>query len=824
MGYQGGMGDLGLGFDGFDEDETCRQFVRPALAAAGWADDRVRAQYQINDGKLRAGTRWHHRESPLRADYALEYDEDLVIAVVEAKRTRKNAHEGIEQARRYAQRLDVPFAYATNGDTIYEIDALTGRIDEIEAYPSPDHLWQRYCHRQEINSELQIELERTRFDHQLRKQPRYYQRVAVNRAVRAIARGDNRLLLTLATGTGKTFVAYLVVAKLREVGWPSGRKPKVLYLADRNVLVDQPKDEYFARVHGNLVHKITGGEAKQGRQIYFALYQSLENGDEQALFKQFEPDFFDLVIVDECHRGSARESSGWRQILEHYAPATQLGLTATPVRKADADTHAYFTNQVYEYSLKDGIEDGYLAPYRVRKVRLNIDMTGWQPEPGERDLHGTEIPDRLYTPKDYEKRLNIVERTEEAARYVTDYLRRTDRMGKTVVFCEDTDHAGRMMRALNNLNDDKVRQYWSYVCRITSQDGTPGQENLDAFKRIDTDAPVIAVTSKLLSTGVDMPAVRNIVLFRRINSTPEFKQIIGRGTRLCLDVHKGSFDIIDFTEATVKFNDPDFDGPPIRVVTDQEDDSGGFGETVEQDAETPEGPTDEEVAEPGSEYVEQDGGTWYDRQEPERQREITDPEDVERIRAHGKRLVVKGVEVYVWGEARYQLQSDGQSLKLVGYRQFVQDRVLELDLAPDDLRSRWAEARSRRELRRALSAHGVELEELNAELQHPEADPLDLLLHVAWEMPLVTREERAVRLRRQHREFLESFGARAREVLEQILEKYAAHGVSELDPSALKVAPFDQMGTLSELAELFGGTSELGHALDDLGRHLYGVA
>lgn len=821
------MADLGWGID---EDETCQQLVLPALAAAGWSDDQIRRQYQINDGKLLAGTREHRREDPLWADYALEYDEDLVIAVVEAKRTRKNADDGIEQARRYARRLDVPFAYATNGDTIFEVDALTGRIEEIEAYPSPDELWRRYRGQQGIESDVQVELEKTPFDHQLRnsnntpKRPRYYQRVAVNRAVRAIARGDDRLLLTLATGTGKTFVAYLIVAKLREVGWPPGRKPKVLYLADRNVLVDQPKDDYFARVYGDLVHKITGGTAKWGRQIYFALYQSLENGDEQALFKQYPSDFFDLVIVDECHRGSARESSGWRNILQHYAPATQLGLTATPVRKADADTHSYFTNEVYEYSLKDGIEDGYLAPYRVRKVRLNIDMTGWRPEPGQRDLHGAEIPDRLYTPRDYEKRLNIVERTEEAARYMTEYLRRTGRMGKTIVFCEDTDHAGRMMRALNNLNDDKTKQYWNYVCRITSQDGAPGQEQLAAFKRIDTDAPVIAVTSRLLSTGVDMPAVRNIALFRRINSTPEFKQIIGRGTRLCPDVHKGSFDIIDFTEATVKFNDPDFDGPPIRVVTDQEDDSGGFDETVEEDAETSGEPVDEAVAEPGSEYVEQDEGAWDDGEEPEREREITDPEEVERVRAHGKRLVVKGVEVYVWGEARYELQSDGQSLKLVGYRQFVRDRVLELDLSPDDLRSRWAAARSRRELRQALSERGVEPEELNAELQHPEADPLDLLLHVAWEMPLITREERAVRLRREHREFLESFGVRAREVLERILEKYAAHGASELEPSALKVAPFDQMGTLSDLAGRFGGSSELGRALDNLGRHLYDVA
>jgi type I restriction enzyme R subunit len=372
-------------YHGLNEDETCRTFVLPALAGAGWSKDQVRRQYRINEGRLVATSRYHAPGEPLIADYVLEYGPDLPVGVVEAKRTRANAADGIEQAKRYALRLDLPFAYATNGRVIFEIDLVTGRQTEVGRFPSPDELWARHLAHNEVDTQLGEELLRAPYDPSLRnwdnsvKRPRYYQRLAVNRAMSAIAKGERRILLTLATGTGKTMVAFQIVAKLRQSGWTEGRKPRVLYLANRNILIDQPKDEYFYPAFGDVVHKLGRGQARRGRQVYFGLYQSLDSGEGEPLYQQYEPAYFDLVIVDECHRGSAKESSQWRAILEYFAPATQIGMTATPISREDADTFGYFGEPVYEYSLAQGIDDGYLAPYRVRRVRLNVDMTGYRP-------------------------------------------------------------------------------------------------------------------------------------------------------------------------------------------------------------------------------------------------------------------------------------------------------------------------------------------------------------------------------------------------------------------------------------------------------------
>ena len=482
----------------------------------------------------------------------------LPIAVIEAKRLLRDPADGFEQVKRYAELLDVPFAYATNGQRIIELDARTGRVRDVFGFPAPDVLWARCLKDRELADDTASELASAPLNASLRnwdgtpKTPRYYQQVAINRAVQAIARGDNRLLLVLATGTGKTFVAAQIVAKLWNEDWPGGRKPRVLYLADRNILVDQPKDEYFQPMFGDAVHKLHGGDPKTGRHIYFALYQSLDSGkDEARLYLQFPPDYFDLVIVDECHRGSSTESSQWRAILEYFAPAVQIGLTATPITRKDADTFQYFGEPLYEYSLARGIDDGFLAPYRVRRVQMNVDMTGWRPDPGQVDRFGREIPDKLYGPREYERVLAILDRTEEAARYLTDYLKRTNRMGKTIVFCENSDHAFRMTQALLNANQDIVVSHgWNYACRITARDGDAGRVRLDEFRQVETEVPTIAVTSRLLSTGIDIPTLRNIVLFRVIRSMPEFKQIIGRGTRLFPEDQKFSFDIIDFVEAT----------------------------------------------------------------------------------------------------------------------------------------------------------------------------------------------------------------------------------------------------------------------------------
>ncbi|MFI5990816.1 EcoAI/FtnUII family type I restriction enzme subunit R [Streptomyces sp. NPDC051362] len=813
---------------GLSEQETCRAFVVPALSAAGWGKEQVREQYPINDGKMIASARRHRRGPALVADYVLEYRDDAPIAVVEAKRTSVDVAAGIEQAKRYATRLGLPVAYATNGLEIWEIE-IGGNRHKVSHFPSPEELWARYCEGKEITSDLERELVLAPFDNRLRntdltpKRPRYYQRRAVNEALLAIARGEKRILLTLATGTGKTMVAFQLVSKLRRSSWKGGEKPRVLYLADRNILVDQPKDDYFEPVFGDVVHKIGGGRAQRARQIFFALYQSLESerGDEQALFSQYPRDYFDLIIVDECHRGSSNSESKWRSILEYFEPATQLGLTATPIQEKERDTFGYFGEPVYEYSLKDGIEDGFLAPYRVRRVHLNVDLTGFQPEPGQLDVDGDEIPDKVYTQRHFEKALAIQERTDEAARYITDYLHQTNRMGKTIVFCENNDHAHRVVAALNQANLDVVAQFHDYVCSITDRDGTAGLELLDRFRKDYTDEPVIAVTSQMLTTGVDIPSVRNIVLLRRIRSMPQFKQIIGRGTRLCLDIEKGSFDIIDFVEATRLFEDREFDGPPLRIVNDRTDEQGSLIDSTDDEV-TPDSDA-EEVAEPDAPFESQEGGALPrdDSDGPV----VTDEDEADAIQSSKKRIYVTGVEVFVWNDVHYQLQSDGRTLKLVRYREFVHDRVLELDLSPTDLRAQWATVKSREALRKRLYDQcDITEDDLLRKLDHPEVDPIDLLINAAWELPLVSRAERAHRVRREHADFLTSFAPEARVILDALLDKFTEQGASELSPSALRVPPFRQMGRVIQLASHFGGVQGMHGAIDELGKRIFDVA
>ncbi|MFE2426477.1 EcoAI/FtnUII family type I restriction enzme subunit R [Streptomyces sp. NPDC059373] len=812
---------------GMTEEETCRAFVMPALTSSGWTNNQIRPQFRINDGRLTPTPKRHVHGDPLVADYVLEYMPDLPIGVVEAKRWRIDANDGVEQARRYAAKLGLSFAYATNGRQIVEIDysSAAPTIREIDRFPSPDELWARYLIDLQADSDIGRELLMVPYDHTLRnsdntaKRPRYYQRVAVTRTLAAIARGQKRILLVLATGTGKTMVALQTVAKLHKSQWVPGRKPRVLYLSDRSMLVDDPKDKYFLPVFGqDDVHKISGDPVR-GRKIYFALYQALEKGDEEELFRRYEPDYFDLIIVDECHRGSARDNSQWRRVLEHFSPATQIGLTATPISKKEADTFDYFGESVYTYSLADGIEDGFLAPYRVRRVRLNVDMEGYQTDPGQRDKYGNEIPEGVYGPKDFERVMVILERTEAAAQYVIDYLRSTaedGKQGKTIVFCENNDHAARMRTALFNAASAEVQALRNYVVRITDADGPHGRAQLDEFRKDDSDEPVIAVTSKLLNTGIDLPAVRNIVLFRRIGSMSEFKQTIGRGTRLCPEIGKGSFDIIDFVEATRLFNDPGFDGPPLRVVRDTADEQ---GHVVGRAPETPEGDAadPETVAELQADYTQAEGGTFEGQGA---NGTVDDPDEVDRIRSRGKRYVVNGVPVYKWGERRYQLDTNGQTMRLVSIQQWVHDRVLELDLAPDKLRSQWAAAKSRRELMAILRAADVESEELPAEFGSPDVDPVDLLLNVAWGLPLVSREERVYRFLHEHRDFLESFQPQARQVLEEMLLKFAEYGSPQLKPETLNVRPFTEMGSVTELADRFSDTKPIHEAIDELSKRL----
>ena len=553
------------------ERDTCRDYVLPRLKAAGWSEDQIQEQFPITDGRVIAVGKKHRRGDALRADYVLEYRPGVPVAVVEAKREYAIPGKGLQQAKDYAQLLDLPFAYSTNGKGIVEDDRDSGlENDRLVAFPGPEELWSRYRAWKGITEDVVADGVVVPFNRTLRnadgsvKEPRYYQQTAINRSVAAILGGKKRLLLTMATGTGKTFVSMQIVWKLWRSGWRPGRNPRVLYLADRNILIDQPQSDYFVPAFGEGPVWKLSGEAKAGREIYFALYQALADGGDEpnGIFRQFDPDFFDLVIVDECHRGSANAESSWRAILEHFSPATQLGMTATPKREETVDSYEYFGDPLFEYSLAQGIDDGFLAPYRVRRVVLSPDAHGWEPTPEQLDRFGKEIPPGLYTTKEFERVVSLLTRTEEAARHLTKWLASTDRWAKTIVFCVDQEHADQMRRALHNANADLTRQHPNYVVRIVSEEGKIGKGYLSDFADTEKDLPVIATTSQMLSTGVDLPTVRNIVLFRPIGSLALFKQIIGRGTRLFPDEDKLSFDIIDYAGATSSIQ-----GPRVRRPT-----------------------------------------------------------------------------------------------------------------------------------------------------------------------------------------------------------------------------------------------------------------
>lgn len=790
------------------EKDTCRDFVMPRLKSAGWSDDQIVEQYRITDGRIITAGKKHRRATPLRADYVLEYEPGMPIAVVEAKREYASPGKGMQQAKVYGQLLDLPFAFSTNGKGIVEDDRDTGKeTANLTGFPSPAELWKRYRAWKGIVEDDVADGLLLPFNRALRnpdgsvKEPRYYQRTAINRAVEAILRGDDRLLLTLATGTGKTFVSMQIVWKLWKSGWRRGRNPRILYLADRNILVDQPIErEYkpaFGTGEGSPIWKLAGGEAKAGREIYFALYQQLSDSgeDPNGVFREFAPDFFDLIIVDECHRGSARAESSWRAILEHFAPAAQLGMTATPKRDETVDSYEYFGDPLYEYSLAQGIDDGFLAPYRVRRVVLSPDAHGWAPDEGQLDLFGKEIPDGLYTTNDFERVVSLLTRTEAAARHLTEYLKRTDRFAKTIVFCVNQEHADEMRRALHNANSDLAKQHANYVVRIVSEEGEIGRGHLSDFADTEKDFPVIATTSEMLSTGVDLPTVRNIVLFRPVGSMAMFKQIIGRGTRLFPDEDKLSFDIIDYSGATGLFADPEFDGPPERVDREEIDDEGNVVDDVV--VEQPEPAFDDDTGD-----------------------DTVGPEDLDtEPRA---KFYVDDVEVWVTAEATYHLDPETQRLRLVEYRDVVTETVRSLFPDSADLRVQWASRVGRQDVLDALANRGIDPDELLERTGLVDADPLDVLVHLAWNQPLASRVDRARRVRKEHSDFFDNYQPAAREVLAHLLDKYAEHGVSQLDDlEVLQVPPISSLGSPAEIAGRFGSAEALRDAVSKLGELLY---
>lgn len=775
----------------------------PLLQAAGWDAEpcSIAEQRSITDGRIIPVGQRFVRKPPKRADYLLFYRRDFCLAVVEAKAAYKSVHDGLQQAKLYAEMLGLMFAYATNGVEIVEFDYFRGQTRLLTAYPSPQELWQRYQQGRGITESKTAEGLLTPSESASGRQARYYQQIAINRTVEAVLQGQRkRLLLTMATGTGKTLVAFQICWKLWNARWNlagAHRRPRILYLADRNILIDQPKDGIFA-AFGDARNKIESGKVVHSREMYFGIYQAMaEDERREGLFRQFPQDFFDLVIVDECHRGSARDDSSWRVILEHFSPAVQLGMTATPLRDDNRDTYLYFGNPLYEYSLRQGIDDGFLAPYRVHRVVTEWDAAGWRPSRDELDRYGRPIPDEEYQTQDFERVVALRARTEAIARHLTQFMRKTDRFAKTIVFCVDQEHASEMRAALGNLNSDLVKQHPDYVCRVTADEGDIGRGHLGRFQDVDTLTPTILTTSQLLTTGVDAPTCKNIVIARVVGSMSEFKQIIGRGTRVRDDYGKLWFNIIDYTgSATRLFADPDFDGEPA-MLTEEE-----LKEGWKDDSEIREPPPDDG----------DDDEVLIDYPP-----EIVEPPPEERHKYY-----YDGGQVAIAAHLVYELDADGRQLRVVRYTDYAADKVRSLCPSTPELRARWSDPAKRSELIRLLEERGISFEELAAAANQPEADPFDLLCHLAYNAPLRTRRERAQRLKQARPDFFARYAPEARQVLEELLEKYAEHGDAQFVlPDVLRIPPLSRHGTVGEIVTLFGGADRLREAVEEMERSLY---
>lgn len=787
------------------EADTCRELVTPKLVDAGWgnAPHVIGEQRTFTNGRIIVTGGRVRRGKQKRADYLLYYRRDYPLAVVEAKELGLPAETGVQQAKEYAEILGLKFAYATNGHRIIEIDYTNGTEREVERFATPAELWQRLTAATALPDPATPHLLEP-FNLVSGKVPRYYQQIAINRVIEAILLGQKRVLATLATGTGKTCVAFQLCWKLWHSRWNRTgeyRRPKILFLADRNILVDDPMAKIFAPF-GDARHKIAGGDVSQSRDMYFGIYQALSTANEEV-FRQYRPDFFDLIIVDECHRGSSRNDSNWRAVLDYFAPAVQFGMTATPLREESRDSYEYFGNPVYTYSLRQGIEDGFLAPYRVHRVITTVDAAGWRPTKDELDRFGRPVPDDEYQTKDFERVIALRARTQAIARHLADFLKGADRFAKTIVFCVDQEHAAEMRQELVNLNSDLVKQYPDYVCRVTADEGAIGLTHLAHFQDVDKPTPVILTTSQLLTTGVDAEMVKNVVLARVVGSRSEFKQIIGRGTRLKVDYGKEYFNIIDFTgTATRHFADPDFDGDPARIEEVTVDESGEQVSVTETEA---------EVASVEYEKLEEqigpDTGILINEPSPEPHKFYIDGGDVEVI-----------------GHLVYDLDTDGKKLQVVKYTEYSGRTVRTLYPTRDALQSAWANPDTRAEVLRELTERGISFEELAASADQPDTDPFDLLCHLAWNAPLLTRRQRAERARKAAQDLFGQYGDSAREILTLLLDKYIERGIVQFNTLSelMKVQPFDRFGSPSEIATRhFGGIKPFKEAVSRLQTALY---
>ena len=764
------------------EEDVKRLYITPAITAK-WDSGKIKMETRITDGKVNLKGNLVFREKPKRADYVLYSEPHYPIAVVEAKDNSRGVSHGLQQAMNYARMLDVPFAYSSNGDGFAEHDFLTGeeRQFSLEEFPTEEELRERLQTESGMTERQKTVIGQPYYSGQNTYPPRYYQRIAVNRTLDAIARGQNRILLVMATGTGKTFTAFQIVYRLLK----SGLKRKILYLADRNILVNQSIQQDFAPL-AKVIKKINIAQNDKATitsyEVYFSLYQQLVGDDDKEHFRElFKPEFFDLIIVDECHRGSAKEESRWRRILDYFSSATQIGMTATPKETAYVSNIDYFGKPVYQYSLKEGIEDGFLAPFKVINVMTDIGE-GWRPRRGQRDVNGTEIPDRIYTNSDYDYNIIIRDRTYQVAQEITRYLKSTDRMSKTIVFCANEEAALRMRDALAELNADMMKENPDYVVRITGSDEY-GKSKIDYFIRTASLYPVIATTSKLLSTGADCKMVKLIVLDEMIGSMTEFKQIIGRGTRLREKEGKTHFTVMDFRNVSRLFADPDWDGP---IEMCEQYSAGKETRTA--------------AAGTGTNAVIAERTENYGRTKP-----IVD--------RNGCRVEIihKTVSVY---------DTDGKLLRQESIIDYTKENICGEYASLDHFIRKWTAREKKEEIRNLLRERGIDLEAIKADRNMSGVDDFNFICHVAYGKKPLTRRERAENVKK--RDFFSKYSGAAREVLEALLEKYADSGIYEIEKNeVLKLDPFYKLGKPAKIASYFGGRDGYLQAVKELEQAIY---
>jgi type I restriction enzyme R subunit len=776
------------------EADIRTKFITPALVGPNgdkWdVMTQIREEVHFTKGRVIVYGKTVTRGESKKADYILSYKPNLPLAVVEAKDNTHAVGAGMQQALEYAEILDLPFAYSSNGDAFLEHDrtATSGTVTReisLDQFPTPAELWSRYCASKGWTPSQQQVTTQDYYDDGSRKSPRYYQLIAINRTVDAIARGENRILLVMATGTGKTYTAFQIIWRL----WKSGAKKRILFLVDRNILADQTKTNDF-KPFGQAMTKITNRTVDKSFEIYLCLYQAVTGTEEeQNVYKQFSRDFFDLVIVDECHRGSAADDARWRQVLEYFSSATQIGLTATPKETKDVSNIEYFGAPIYTYSLKQGISDGFLAPYKVVRIGLDKDLDGWRPEDGQRDKFGQLIEDREYNDRDFDRNLILEKRTAVVAAKVTEFLKATDRFAKTIIFCENIDHAERMRQAMVNANPDLAAANAKYAMRITG-DNDEGKAQLDNFIDPESVYPVIACTSRLMSTGVDAQTCHLIVLDRRIASMTEFKQIIGRGTRINEDYNKLFFTIMDFKRVTALFADPDFDGDPVQIYE-------------------PDG--DESVVPP------EEASDTEDPDSGEASSVVRDAlEDASGIKP--TRYVVNNVEVRVATERVQYLDGNGK-LITESLKDYSRNTLRRAYTSLDDFLTAWNDAERKQVILAELASKGVFLDEL-AEQVGRDYDAFDLVCHIAFDAPPLTRRERAEKVKK--RNVFAKYGDKARAVLDSLLQKYADSGITSVESlEILKVDPLTAHGTPVEIVRLFGGRDGYLNAIRDLETALY---